>query len=400
MKQFILLTLSSLLIGITAFSQGINQYEMQFNRNKDSVYIHLRLHVDKDYARQTYFLLYEGISIQEMKANNNTADYSRVGDTIFINNTGIVTDIELKYAIPISYCTQDGALIYRRENKWYPYRKNEFVTAKIYIDEPSYYIISGQDKGSYQEIDVSDELHLFLLSKEIYTQTVYTGGHIPFYFYINKKDTVTHEDIYFQEFINSYDYFVSFFDTDLGKNPLHVVEIFNWDFQDCQTFKNAIIFGNLFYYIYSISPLTSWIPHEIAHQWWGFALAFEQRGKNWRFLEESIAEYLKIQYIKDKTSGYKELLEIYAKTISKIEHKIPIQDADVDTQDGAWILYAFAPSQLEKMAVSHPEYKLNELIRDVFKTFEKQITNYEIFYNCINNNDLRESLNALLLENN
>jgi hypothetical protein len=168
----------------------------------------------------------------------------------------------------------------------------------------------------------------------------------------------------------------------------------------CQSLKNAIIFGNLFYQIYLQTHLVSWISHEMVHQWWGNTLFFK-REKNMLFMEEAITEYIKIQYIKTKKNGYNELLELYSQNISKIENKIPICDiTNLYSQDAAWIIYNLAPYQLEKIAIEYPEYKINELLRDIFKTFEKQVINYETFINYINNKELRKTIENLLFQNN
>ena len=62
----------------------------------------------------------------------------------------------------------------------------------------------------------------------------------------------------------------------------------------------------------------------------------------------------------------------------------------------AYVINNLAPYQLEKIAVSYPDYEINELIKTVFRTFEKQIISYEIFDSQINNDKLHKTLEILL----
>jgi hypothetical protein len=399
MKNFTGSFLFVCMTSVIAFSQGINKYEIHFNKVQDSAYINLTLHVDEDYSHLNYFLFSENMVVQTLKVNQYAVNYSQNQDTIFVHNDFKIDEIEIKYSIPLKSFSLDEAIIFRRESKWYPHRRDELLTAKIYIHEPSCYIVCGQDKKMYQEVDISNELHLMLLPKDMYIRTSYTGKNIPFYFYRNKIDTAFRKGSYFQEFIDSYDHYVSFFEHTLSKEPLHIVEIFNEGFQMCQSLKNMTILGHIFYQIYLLSPSISWIPHEVAHQWWGNRL-FCVGDTNRRFLEESITEYIAIQYLKNNKEAYEELLKSYADNIQKIENNIPIKNIMAfDSQDAGFVIYNLAPFLLEKLASIHTDYQFNSLLKTVFHNFEKKKIDYQIFINQIDNAELRKALEDLVAKN-
>ena len=83
MIKRLFLIIFGLLMCFTVFPQGVNDYSMKFNRIEDSAYVNLTIKMDKEYSNKKYFLLHEAIEIQEIKVNENTVNYSRLGDTIF-----------------------------------------------------------------------------------------------------------------------------------------------------------------------------------------------------------------------------------------------------------------------------------------------------------------------------
>jgi len=70
---------------------------------------------------------------------------------------------------------------------------------------------------------------------------------------------------------------------------MNIVEIGDPQFIMCQSLREMIIFGHYFYDVYTIIPDFSWIPHEVAHQWWGNGIFFEYRDYA---LSESLNEYI------------------------------------------------------------------------------------------------------------
>lgn len=209
--------------------------------------------------------------------------------------------VDTTYSLPLAdYCTADGAIVLRREGNWYPHRNGELLTAKVSIEADDYYIIGGS------ETTPSFDIHLVLLPKDKYACKVINSPIRPFHFYRLASDTTQYPDAYYREFVDSYNFYCTFFGDSLSSKPMNIVEIGDPQFVMCQSLRDMIIFGHYFYDVYTMIPDFSWIPHEVAHQWWGDGIFFEYRDYA---LSESLNEYIKLQYLKSRGRGYEEQLD-------------------------------------------------------------------------------------------
>ena len=203
--------------------------------------------------------------------------------------------VDTAYSLPLAdYRTADGAIVLRREGNWYPHRNGELLTAQVHIKADDYYIIGGT------EWLPSFDIHLVLLPKDKYACKVIDSPIRPFHFYRLASDTTQYPDTYYREFVDSYNFYCSFFGDTLTDKPMNIVEIGDPQFVMCQSLRDMIIFGHYFYDVHTMIPDFSWIPHEVAHQWWGDGIFFEYRDYA---LGESLNEYIKLQFLKSRGRG-------------------------------------------------------------------------------------------------
>lgn len=314
-----------------------NQYTLSCRIDGDSLLItgNCTFIYDNNFQENNYLLLSEAIHIQSF----SISDYQRIGDTLTFSHHP--SQIAFCYSISLAdYRTADGAIVLRREGNWYPHRNGELLTAEVLLNADGYYMIGGS------ESQPSFELHILLLPKEKYERRVEANAVRPFFFYHLKEDTTAHPEDFYREFIESYNFYSTFFGDTLSRLPMEIVEIGDPQFVMCQSLRNTIIFGPWFWQVYNMMPDFSWIPHEVAHQWWGNSLFFEHRDYA---LSESLTEYIKLQFLKSRHLGYDEQMEYYQTVSDNATEHLPIANIrNVEGQDASIAIYHTAPLRLEK----------------------------------------------------
>ena len=154
---------------------------------------------------------------------------------------------------------------------------------------------------------------------------------------------------------------------------MNIVEIGDPQFMMCQSLRDMIIFGPYFLQVYKMIPDFSWVPHEVAHQWWGNSIFFEHRDYA---LGESLNEYIKLQFLKSRGRGYEEQMGYYTAMKDRAAQSPPIADIrSVESQDESIAIYHTAPLLLEQMKDVdvadllirlYKEEKRKKVTRDIF----------------------------------
>jgi hypothetical protein len=339
-----------------------NQYSLTCHIDGDTMRVSGTCYFSYENKYHNYLLLSSSIKIDSF----SLGDWQRNGDTIVF--AGQPVKVEFAYSVPLSdYRASDGAIVLRREGNWYPHRNNELLTANVHIEAEDYYLIGGT------VMTPAYELHLILLPKDRYTCKVMDSPTRPFHFYRAISDTTSYPDAFYSEFIDSYQFYCTFFDDSLSQKPMNIVEIGDPEFVMCQSLHDMIIFGHYFYDVHSMMPDYSWIPHEMAHQWWGNSLFFEHRDYA---LSESLNEYIKLQYLKSRGRGYKEQMSYYKYAMKMAEKRLPIADIhDVEPQDESIAIYYTAPYRLEKS----DNAKVDALLRQLYRNHKHTVVSREVF---------------------
>ena len=339
-----------------------NQYTLTCYIDGDTMRVTGNCYFSYENNHQDHLLLSQNITLDTF----SVGDYQRNGDTITF--AGSPVKLDFTYVLPLSdFRTADGAIVLRREGKWYPHRNSELQTATVRIDAEGYYLVGGTT------LTPSYELHLILLPKDRYTCTVMDSPTRPFHFYRATSDTTSYPEAFYNEFIDSYHFYCSFFNDSLSQRPMNIVEIGDQKFVMCQSLRDMIIFGHYFYDVYTMMPDYSWIPHEMAHQWWGNSLFFEHRDYA---LSESLNEYIKLQYLKSRECGYKEQVSYYKYAIKLVEKRLPIADIhNVESQDESIAIYYTAPYRLEKSGNA----KVNALLQQLYHNHKHTVMTRKVF---------------------
>ncbi len=276
--------------------------------------------------------------------------------------------VDTAYSLPlVDYRTADGAIVLRREGNWYPHINGELLTAQVHIKADDYYILGGT------EWLPSFDIHLVLLPKDKYACKVIDSPIRPFHFYRLASDTTQYPDAYYREFVDSYNFYCTFFGDSLSLKPMNIVEIGDPQFVMCQSLRDMIIFGHYFYDVYTMIPDFSWIPHEVAHQWWGNGIFFEYRDYA---LSESLNEYIKLQFLKSRGRGYEEQVEYYKAMMERAEKSLPIADIrSVETQDESIAIYHTAPYRLSLMKAT----SVNTALQQLYSKYKHTVVSRDMF---------------------
>ena len=339
-----------------------NQYSLTCHIDGDTMRVSGTCYFSYENKYHNYILLSSSIKIDSF----SMGDWQRKSDTIVF--AGQPVKVEFAYSVPLSdFRTSDGAIVLRREGNWYPHRNSELLTANVHIEAEDYYLIGGT------VMTLAYELHLILLPKENYTCKVMGNPTRPFHFYRVASDTTSYPDAFHNEFIDSYNFYCSFFGDTLSQKPMNVVEIGDPQFMMCQSLRDMIIFGHYFYDVYTMMPDFSWIPHEVAHQWWGNSLFFEHRDYA---LSESLDEYIKLQYLKDRGRGYQEQMSYYKNVMKLAKKRLSIADIrSVESQDESIAIYHSAPYRLEKSSNA----KVDALLLQLYRNHKHTVVTRKVF---------------------
>ena len=339
-----------------------NQYSLNCHIDGDTMRVSGTCYFSYENNHLGYLLLSQNIRIDSFSMDG----WRRNGDTIAF--AGHSVKAEFAYNVPLTdYCASDGAIVLRREGNWYPYRNSELLTANVHIAADDYYPIGGT------ALTPAYELHLILLPKENYTCKVMDSPTRPFLFYCAANDTTSYPEAFYNEFMDSYGFYSSFFNDSLSRKPMNIVEIGDPEFVMCQSLRDMIIFGHYFYDVYTLMPDFSWIPHEVAHQWWGNSLFFEHRDY---VLSESLDEYIKLQFLKIRERGYKEQMSYYKYAMKLAEKRLPVADIrSVEPQDASIAIYNTAPYRLEKSGHA----KVDDLLQQLYQKHKHTVVTREVF---------------------
>ncbi len=339
-----------------------NQYSLTCHIDGDTMRVSGTFYFSYENRYRDYLLLSQTIRIDSL----SLGDWQRNGDTITF--AGHPVKVEFAYSVPLAdFRASDGAIILRREGNWYPHRNSELLTANVHIEAEDYYLIGGT------VITPAYELHLILLPRESYTCKVMENPTRPFHFYRVVSDTTSYPEAFYNEFMDSYNFYCSFFGDSLSQKPMNIVEIGDPQFVMCQSLRDIIIFGHYFYDVYTMMPDFSWIPHEVAHQWWGNSLFFEHRDYA---LSESLNEYIKLQFLKSRERGYQEQMKYYQYAMKLAEKRLPIADIhSVESQDESIAIYNAAPYRLEKSGNA----KVDDLLLQLYRDHKYTIVSREVF---------------------
>ena len=331
-----------------------NTYKIHIEVINDTLLVvNLKLDISEDYQTQTHFLFSDWTKIIDVEVNGKPTIFSMNRDTLFFSGLEKISSLKMKYKVPLLRFAD--AAILRRENGWFPHRRNELFRSELTISDTSQHIITnGIRKGNTFLSPLTYEIHLLLLPKQNYAVKEMSSQKRSFRFFRHKNDTSLRSDFFYSEFLNSYDFFSSFFDDDARSHmAMNVVEIYDRNFMMAQSLENLILFGNFFYWRDEQDGfLCSWIPHEIAHQWWGNRVFFKFSDTMRLFLEESLTEFLKIQYIQSQRGikGLSCIKEIYEWAMEEFENLNPISEINsLNSNENVVVVYTQVPFLLNEI---------------------------------------------------
>ena len=378
--------ISFLLCGIfatSAFSQ--NSYEFSVKVEKQTVYVDLNVKLDS--AKRT-FTFNDSAEISKIKTPDGQAiQYRRDSSTLVLDSE--IREFEISYTLDKkTFSLDDGTLMLKKEGAWYPSVSNMSFTSKLNIehDQETYYVVSGGyiSAGDYN-LDFANEVSLILLPMEYYTNQKYTISDIEYQFY-HYPDKILPEDM-MRQFTDAASFFSDFF-SDTPFNALNVVFLGPDNLQYAQSLNGIVIFDNFFTDLHVQNPKNSWIPHEVAHQWWGKSVLFDSEAQLYRFLEESFTEYLKTEFVKHSYSDsvYASVFQTYKNSCDYVlgdnSKRLSIRDVRrLDNQENSIIIYCKGTLVLQKI-IEENDVNFKNFMRNFYHKFKGKQVSYFEFYNA------------------
>jgi hypothetical protein len=162
---------------------------------KERMYIQLRI---EQTGNNNYFLFSDSAYITRLKINDSLVQgYIQKNDTLFLLLlTPHIDKMEINYILPLKdYTTKTGAIILRKEGKWYPYQEQTLISSTVHtIRNADYYVISlrkeNNDNRNHATFinRISNEIHLFFLPVNHFNKNIKKENGKNFYFYRNTND--------------------------------------------------------------------------------------------------------------------------------------------------------------------------------------------------------------------
>ncbi len=344
--------------------QGKNTYTISIEQTESELLVDVLIKCDSLFDQ---LFIEESIDIKSL----NVMNYKRYGDTLTLDKP--LNNFSIKYEITKdNFSLKDGTIILKHENKWTPQIKNLIFDAEIYIKgfDEQYYIVSANYNQKSKSISIKNRqmLSIFLLPLDKYYKTESDINEKALFIYNSK--TIEFNDTLALEFKRSYHFFEEFFN-DYAFDYLSVILIDDNNFNICQSLNGMITFGKNFQDMFLASPEYSWVPHEVCHQWWGKNIFLKRDVEFYRFMEESVTEYLKSEYVKRTYGDY-----IYRKLIGRYKYfynyatkdttQIPIAKIrEMNNQITAQTIYSKGPMVLS--ATSRIDgCELNNVIKEIY----------------------------------
>lgn len=371
----------------SAFSENIN-YKVNIDlKEQDSIAINLTIDCE-NYHKS--FILSQDAAIKELKINNKeTKDFTLRNDSLILSYS--TKNMVIKYLLPKSqYSLDSHAIILKNEGKWYPSIQNTIINATISIQNAEqYYIISGKD-GNNNLFKFESQANLFvcLLPNNKFQKIEMDTLKTKIFFYESNQCPFKQDDKFKAEFFKSIQFYNNLFN-DKPFDIYHVIAIPDKNFQICQSFTGGVIFGqDYFYNLYKMDRFTSWIPHEVAHQWWSYSILSDVNAPFYRFFEESITEFLKVTYVEENygDTTYNKLIKNYINMFNyviKDTTDVPISKIyALNSQANSIIIYCKGPLILNKY-VLHCSKGFKEFEK-FLPLFYKKHKNHLVTFNLFN----------------
>lgn len=375
-----------LIVQSDSFSENISYLINTDFKGQDSIAINLTINCE-NYHKS--FIFSDDATIKELKINNKeTKDFTLRNDSLILRYS--TKKIFLKYLLSKSqYALDSHTIILKKEGKWYPSIQNTVINATISIQNAEqYYIISGKNcNNNLFKFESQPSLFVFLLPNNKFQKIEMDTLKTKIFFYESDQCPFKHDNKFKTEFFKSIKFY-----SDLFKNrpfeTYKVISIPDKNFQICQSFTSGLIFGqDYFYNLYKMNRFTSWIPHEVAHQWWSFSILSDVNSSFYRFFEESITEFLKVIYVKENygDSTYNKLIKNYINMFNyviKDTTDVPISKIfSLNSQVNSIIIYCKGPLILNKYVLHCSKgFKGYEMFLPLFyNKYKNHLVNFNLF---------------------
>ncbi len=360
-------------------------YSIDMAISTDTIFVNTFI---KGYFRENLFLLNSLANIRDFKINGKDAKFTLNNDTLRCNDNGRLNTMRIEYFFIKDKLSFDSVIALRNENSWFPRISNSVFNYNLNIEynNEKYFLISAFNNNSYSAFNKSD-ISVFFLPKETYKIHKFRNNKIDYNYYSLKEIKI--DSLFLNEFIYSSNYFIDFFNKRTF-NTLNIIYISSDIFDRGQCLNQSILIGNNLYNEYFKHPKTSWISHEVCHLWWGKSLLINNKSINYRFMEESITEYLKYTYIKSKYGS--EFFD-YVLNNSKIYCNYYINDTNVvsvssvkrfDNTVNAVTIYNKGPLCINEM---NKYCDINSLIKGIFKEYNNTMIEFGDFEKSIKSFD-------------
>jgi hypothetical protein len=369
--------------------------EMNLDTISQKIDIHTDIRIQNtDTTGILKFLFCDWIKINKAQLNGKNIECHQGKDTLLVHVDRIrKLNLTLDYTLPVDSFKQDKkekVIALTRAMKWCPFIYDDIseLNSKITIPK-GYKVYSSGALLKYTEGEhvcqykYQNKINLgfsyFLAPTGYYKETTKKQNGTIINYCFHNRDSMINNDI-IKESLNSF----KFCNRNIGKyNRSQLTYIEFPGFSCAQSLETFVSMGTRFVKLFGLYQVfRDWPSHETIHQWVGagYFNSISKNKKNRWFIEESLTECLRQEYV-EKTYGgdslkaeFKKTIDFYNKEIKGTKDDVPIA---VNLPND--VTYLIGPLILHIVHLEMGDENWHKFITGLYRKHYGKVLDYDLF---------------------
>lgn len=406
---FVIVMVISLLAGLSlsepltakVLDGGIYDMEISYDATLLKVIVNSHITVADNAKHDSLsFILTSKAIIDNITSSNtgaeNTLKWNRgTGDTCYVylnskSNSKGKNSFSIHYSLPVDTLA-GGDVMLRNEERWFPrFVKIPFRFHAVVSVPKQYGVIMACDsingslqgniaKSTWRSSRLVVAMPVYLVNKAGTRNYSDNSGVCPIEFTVRSCDDSTVNAI-----MNRCRNALGYYDKYLGILPINKLRIIEVPgFQAVQSLPGLMLMGDLFGKYFWSKGFNDWPAHETAHQWVGGCIftQFADIDSGRIFVEESLAEYMKLLYIQGSfgADSMKAVCRGFQKQVDSLSvtySLVPLYKIRINHRASGIQAYEQGPLVWFHVAQMVGQDKWQEFLRGLFKKYRFQPLQY------------------------
>jgi hypothetical protein len=346
---------------------------------------------NSDTTRFVKFLFSDWIKINKMTLNKSRLEYSQKKDTLLVRIGDKRTiKLFLNYSLPIFKFKHDKIISLKRELKWCPFIYDDLSVISSRISLPKGWTVYSS--GSLKNYSKNDTISVYKFQNKINSGFPIIIAPVGYYKEVNVTQNKynikycfhNNDSLLTRSIINETHKGLEFSTEYIGKNKCHYLTYIETPAMDgAQSLETFVLMGTNFIRYFGLYPdIRFWPSHETIHQWVGagYFNSISKNSRNRWFIEESLTEYLRYIYVKEKY-GCDSLNTEIRKSINYYNTNIKgtKEDVTISANLPNDITYCIGPLILHTVRLEMGDEHWHKFIRKLYADNYGKVIDYDVF---------------------